>query len=55
MRSLPGNPYDGHTLPETIEQVSIAEPLNVRHQVPTIIGSEISLPRHALKGLFRAE
>jgi IS5 family transposase len=23
MRSLPGNPYDGHTLPEAIEQVSI--------------------------------
>jgi IS5 family transposase len=23
MRSMPGNPYDGHTLDETIEQVSI--------------------------------
>ena len=23
MRSMPGNPYDGHTLPETIEQVTI--------------------------------
>ena len=23
IRSLPGNPYDGHTLPEAIEQVSI--------------------------------
>lgn len=23
MRSMPGNPYDGHTLPEAIEQVSI--------------------------------
>ena len=23
MRSLPGNPYDGHTLPEAIEQISI--------------------------------
>ncbi len=23
MRSLPGNPYDGHTLPEAIEQFSI--------------------------------
>tara|TARA_B110001454_G_scaffold214618_2_gene234697 strand:- start:4142 stop:4429 length:288 start_codon:yes stop_codon:yes gene_type:complete len=23
MRSMPGNPYDGHTLEETIEQVSI--------------------------------
>jgi IS5 family transposase len=23
MRSLPGNPYDGHTLLEAIEQVSI--------------------------------
>ena len=23
MRSLPGNPYDGHTLPEAVEQVSI--------------------------------
>jgi IS5 family transposase len=23
MRSTPGNPYDGHTLPETLEQVSI--------------------------------
>jgi IS5 family transposase len=23
MRSMPGNPYDGHTLPETIEQVAI--------------------------------
>jgi IS5 family transposase len=23
MRSMPGNPWDGHTLDETIEQVSI--------------------------------
>ncbi len=23
MRSMPGNPYDGHTLDETIDQVSI--------------------------------
>ena len=23
MRSMPGNPYDGHTLPEAVEQVSI--------------------------------
>jgi IS5 family transposase len=23
MRSMPGNPYDGHTLPETLEQVTI--------------------------------
>jgi transposase, IS5 family len=23
IRSMPGNPYDGHTLDETIEQVSI--------------------------------
>lgn len=23
MRSMPGNPYDGHTLAETVEQVSI--------------------------------
>lgn len=23
IRSMPGNPYDGHTLAETIEQVSI--------------------------------
>ena len=23
MRSMPGNPYDGHTLPEAIEQISI--------------------------------
>ena len=23
MRSMPGNPYDGHTLAETIEQVGI--------------------------------
>jgi transposase, IS5 family len=23
MRSMPGNPYDGHTLDETIEQVGI--------------------------------
>ena len=23
MRSMPGNPYDGHTLPETLEQVGI--------------------------------
>lgn len=25
MRSMPGNPYDGHTLDETIEQVSILD------------------------------
>ena len=23
MRNMPGNPYDGHTLPEAVEQVSI--------------------------------
>lgn len=23
MRSMPGNPYDGHTLPEAVRQVSI--------------------------------
>jgi IS5 family transposase len=23
MRLMPGNPFDGHTLPETIERVSI--------------------------------
>ena len=32
IRSLPGNPYDGHTLPEAIEQVSI-----LTHQTPKAV------------------
>ena len=32
MLSLPGNPYDGHTLPEAIEQVSI-----LTHRTPKAV------------------
>jgi len=33
MRSMPGNPYDGHTLEEAIEQVSIL----AQHTPKTVI------------------
>jgi IS5 family transposase len=33
MRSMPGNPYDGHTLPETLEQVGIL----TEHQPTTAV------------------